>query len=70
MPCIIIGQIKINNMNGGVINFGDTYTISPKSISKSISGSGVNGGGSNQSETNDMSETQGTDSEETKNASN
>jgi spore germination protein PF len=39
MPAIVGGPFKINE-NGGVINFGDTLNISPKSVSKSVSGSG------------------------------
>jgi spore germination protein PF len=39
MPSIIGGPFKINS-NNGVINFGDSQNISPKSTSKSISGSG------------------------------
>lgn len=39
MPAIVGGPFKINE-NGGVINFGDTLNISPKSTSKSVSGSG------------------------------
>ncbi len=39
MPAIVGGPFKIND-NGGVINFGDTLNISPKSTSKSVSGSG------------------------------
>jgi spore germination protein PF len=44
MPCFI-GKIKIENISGGVVNFGDTFTISPKSIEKSITGSGGGGVG-------------------------
>ncbi|RKL69262.1 hypothetical protein CR203_04335 [Salipaludibacillus neizhouensis] len=39
MPSIV-GSFKINS-NGGVINFGDTQNISPKSTTKSVSGSGA-----------------------------
>jgi spore germination protein PF len=39
MPAIIGGPFKINS-NQGVINFGDSINISPKSTSKSVSGSG------------------------------
>lgn len=40
MPAIVGGPFKIND-NGGVINFGATLNISPKSTSKSVSGSGA-----------------------------
>lgn len=39
MPAIVGGPFKIND-NSGVINFGPTLNISPKSTSKSVSGSG------------------------------
>jgi spore germination protein PF len=39
MPAIV-GPIKINSVSGGVVNFGDSFYLSPKSASKSISGSG------------------------------
>lgn len=39
MPSIVTGPFKVND-NGGVINFGDTLNISPKSTSKSVAGSG------------------------------
>lgn len=39
MPSIVGGPFKINE-NSGVVNFGDTLNISPKSTSKSVSGSG------------------------------
>jgi spore germination protein PF len=39
MPSIV-GPIKINNVDGGVINFGDTFYLAPKSQVKSASGSG------------------------------
>ncbi|MFC0524852.1 spore germination protein [Pontibacillus salicampi] len=39
MPSIV-GPIKINSVGGGVINFGDSFYISPKASSKSVSGSG------------------------------
>lgn len=35
----------IRNENSGVINFGETLNISPKSISKSVSGSGGSNSG-------------------------
>ena len=39
MPSIIGGPFKINS-NSGVVNFGDSFNISPKSTSKSVTGSG------------------------------
>jgi spore germination protein PF len=39
MPSIV-GPIKINSVSGGVVNFGDALNNSPKSTSKSVSGSG------------------------------
>ncbi|WP_053220393.1 spore germination protein [Virgibacillus senegalensis] len=39
MPSIV-GPIKINSIDGGVINFGDSFYLSPKSTSKVSSGSG------------------------------
>lgn len=39
MPAIV-GPIKINSVGGGVVNFGDTFYLAPKSQSKSASGSG------------------------------
>lgn len=39
MPSII-GSVKIANVTGGVVNFGDTLNISPKSNSKTSNGSG------------------------------
>lgn len=47
MPAII-GSIQVVNVGGGVVNFGDTLNISPKSNSKSNQGSGSgNTGGFN-----------------------
>jgi spore germination protein PF len=43
MPSIVVGPFQFVS-NSGTVNFGDTLQISPKSTSKSISGSG---GGSN-----------------------
>jgi spore germination protein PF len=40
MPAIV-GPVQIINVGGGVIQFGDTFFISPKSASKSMSGSGA-----------------------------
>ncbi|WP_419955197.1 spore germination protein [Neobacillus niacini] len=37
---IIPGNLKIDNVSGGIINFGDTLFISPKSSSKTFVGSG------------------------------
>lgn len=39
MPSIV-GPIKINSVGGGVVNFGDSFYLSPKSSSKTASGSG------------------------------
>ncbi|MFD1361021.1 spore germination protein [Lentibacillus salinarum] len=39
MPSVV-GPIKINSVDGGVINFGDSFYLSPKSTSKTSSGSG------------------------------
>lgn len=39
MPAIV-GPVQINTVGGGVVQFGDTLFISPKSASKSTSGSG------------------------------
>lgn len=40
MPAIV-GPVQIVNVGGGVVQFGDTFFISPKSASKSMSGSGA-----------------------------
>ncbi|MFE8696320.1 spore germination protein [Cytobacillus sp. FJAT-53684] len=40
MPAIV-GPVQILNVGGGIVQFGDTVYISPKSSSKSISGSGA-----------------------------
>lgn len=40
MPAIV-GPVQIVNVGGGVVQFGDTLFISPKSASKSTSGSGA-----------------------------
>lgn len=39
MPSIV-GPIKINSVGGGVVNFGDSFYVSPKSTDKTASGSG------------------------------
>ncbi|MCS0543329.1 spore germination protein [Fredinandcohnia onubensis] len=39
MPSIV-GPIKINSVGGGVVNFGDSFYVSPKSTGKTYSGSG------------------------------
>ncbi|MFU0788626.1 spore germination protein [Virgibacillus proomii] len=39
MPSIV-GPIKIVNVGGGVVNFGDSFYVSPKSSSKTNAGSG------------------------------
>lgn len=40
MPSIV-GPVQIVNVGGGTIQFGDTLFISPKSNSKSVTGSGA-----------------------------
>lgn len=40
MPAIV-GPVQVINVGGGVVQFGDTFFISPKSASKSMSGSGA-----------------------------
>ncbi|MFC4386818.1 spore germination protein [Gracilibacillus marinus] len=44
MPSIV-GPIKINSVGGGIINFGDSFYISPSSTSKSASGAGAHNTG-------------------------
>lgn len=39
MPAII-GPVQIVNVGGGIVQFGDTVYISPKSASKTFAGSG------------------------------
>jgi len=39
MPAIV-GPIKINEVSGGIVNFGDCFYLSPKSAVKAVSGSG------------------------------
>ncbi|WP_153124830.1 spore germination protein [Peribacillus tepidiphilus] len=39
MPAIV-GPIQVVNIGGGTIHFGDTLIISPKSASKTVTGSG------------------------------
>ncbi len=39
MPAII-GPVKVTNVDGGIINFGDSFYISPKGTGKNNSGSG------------------------------
>lgn len=39
MPSIV-GPVKINSVGGGAVNFGDSFYISPKANSKSVTGSG------------------------------
>lgn len=39
MPSLILGSVNINS-NEGSVNFGDSLNVSPKSTSKSFSGSG------------------------------
>ncbi|KMJ57870.1 spore gernimation protein GerPF [Bacillus sp. LL01] len=40
MPAIV-GPVAITSVGGGVINFGDSFYISPKSASKTAAGSGA-----------------------------
>ncbi|CQR47014.1 putative spore germination protein GerPF [Paraliobacillus sp. PM-2] len=40
MPAIV-GPIKIVSVGGGVINFGDSFYLSPKSASKTAAGAGA-----------------------------
>ncbi|WP_339163799.1 spore germination protein [Siminovitchia sp. FSL W7-1587] len=44
MPAIL-GPVQIFNVSGGIVQFGDTAVISPKSSSKSYAGSGSNSTG-------------------------
>ena len=44
MPAIV-GPIQIFSVSGGEVQFGDTFYVSPKSSSKSISGSGAHNTG-------------------------
>ncbi|KAB8139192.1 spore germination protein [Gracilibacillus oryzae] len=44
MPSIV-GPIKINSVDGGIVNFGDSFYLSPKSASKSAAGAGANNTG-------------------------
>lgn len=39
MPAFV-GPIHISNVGGGTVQFGDTFIISPKSNSKTVSGAG------------------------------
>lgn len=39
MPAIV-GPIKIISIGGGVVNFGDSFYVSPKDSAKTYSGSG------------------------------
>ncbi len=41
----IVGPIKINGVDGGIINFGDSFYLSPKSASKVATGAGANNTG-------------------------
>ncbi|QFT88311.1 putative spore germination protein GerPF [Bacillus sp. THAF10] len=40
MPAIV-GPVAITSVGGGVVNFGDTFYISPKGASKTATGSGA-----------------------------
>jgi spore germination protein PF len=44
MPAII-GPVSVVNLDGGVMQFGDTLVISPKNASKTITGSGSSNAG-------------------------
>ncbi|QDP39755.1 spore germination protein [Radiobacillus deserti] len=35
-----VGPLKINSVSGGVVNFGDSFYLAPKSTSKTAAGSG------------------------------
>ncbi|OCA89040.1 spore germination protein [Pseudobacillus wudalianchiensis] len=39
MPSIVTGPFKVNT-NSGIMNFGDTLNIAPKSIFKQVNGAG------------------------------
>ncbi|TCT16694.1 spore germination protein PF [Melghiribacillus thermohalophilus] len=39
MPSVV-GPIKVNSVSGGVMSFGDSFYVSPKSSSKTNTGSG------------------------------
>lgn len=45
MPALV-GSVQVLNAGSGIIQFGDSFVISPKYASKSVngSGSGINGG--------------------------
>jgi spore germination protein PF len=40
MPAIV-GPCKINSIDGGVVNFGDSFYLSPKDTAKTSAGSGA-----------------------------
>jgi spore germination protein PF len=40
MPAIV-GPCKINSIGGGVVNFGDSFYLSPKDAAKTTAGSGA-----------------------------
>ncbi|PMC39074.1 hypothetical protein CJ195_03800 [Bacillus sp. UMB0899] len=44
MPCFI-KKVTIESVNGGVVNFGDSQYISPKTVESTTSGSGGGGTG-------------------------
>ncbi|MDL4842865.1 spore germination protein [Aquibacillus rhizosphaerae] len=60
MPSIV-GPIKINSVGGGVINFGDSFYLSPKSASKTAAGSGAFNTGDFINTTNGMNATNAID---------
>ncbi|UFU00524.1 spore germination protein [Radiobacillus kanasensis] len=35
-----VGPLKINSVSGGVVNFGDSFYLAPKSTSKTSAGAG------------------------------
>lgn len=60
---IIPGNLKIDNVSGGIINFGDTLFISPKSSAKTFVGSGSNNTGVQNNTFNGQSSTTTLDSD-------
>lgn len=56
MPSVIGGPINITRADG-VVNFGDSFYVSPKSVSKTYSGAGGSNTGNVVFETNGVSAT-------------
>lgn len=56
MPSVIGGPINITRADG-VVNFGDSFYVAPKSISKSYAGAGGSNTGNVVFETNGVSAT-------------